>query len=94
MTEFHSIDQQISQLIGLVAKNNEMIIEMKSEITEMKGEIVDIKVQIQKEKELDARRHEEVLKELRNQNYLINHHRDKIAKNEEDISVLMQMIKS
>ena len=27
----------------------------------------------------------DMLKEIRNQNYVINHHRDKIAKNEEEV---------
>ncbi len=80
MTDLKSIEQQISQLIGMVAKNNEMLYDLKS--------------QFEQEREVNQARSQEILKEIRNQKYVINHHRDKIAKNEEELSTIKQMMQS
>ena len=61
MSDLKRIEDQLTQLIGMVGKNNEMMNQMKQEMNDM-------------------------LKEIRNQSYVINHHRDKIAKNEEEVS--------
>lgn len=61
VSDLKRIEDQLTQLIGMVGKNNEMMNQMKQEMNDM-------------------------LKEIRNQSYVINHHRDKIAKNEEEVS--------
>jgi hypothetical protein len=101
LSDLIRIEQQISQLVSMVAKNNQILLEMKSEILEMKSEISAIKSDLQQEKETNQSRYEEnkardeeLLMEIRNQKYIINHHRSKIAKNEEEISLIKQIVQS
>jgi chromosome segregation ATPase len=106
MSDFERLEQQISQLIGMVAKNNEVVFEVRSELRELKSEVAQLKTDVEQlkadvaqlrkefneEKELNRSRYVELLKEIRYQNYLFNYYREKIAKNEEDISVIKQKI--
>jgi hypothetical protein len=64
----------------MTAKNNEMLVEMKAELTGLKTELNDLTTEFQKEKEVNKARYNELLSEIRNQNYVLNHHLEKIAR--------------
>jgi hypothetical protein len=88
------LEQQISQLISMTAKNNELLLKMQIEISEIRTELTDFKAEFQKEKDMNQSRYDLILSEVRNQNYVLNHHRDKISRNEEEISKIRQMIQT
>jgi hypothetical protein len=78
----------------MTPKNNEMLVELKAEMTGLKTDLNDLKTEFQKEKEVNKAGYIELLSEIRNQNYVLNHHREKMAKNEEELSKLREGIQS
>jgi chromosome segregation ATPase len=81
------IEQQIGQLTSMIAKLIEKVDHIDKRFDQLENRF-DI------EQKLNQARFDEMLKEVRNQNYVINYHRDKLAKNEEEINVVKQMLQS
>ncbi|HJV45178.1 MAG TPA: hypothetical protein VJ824_05555 [Bacillota bacterium] len=88
MSDLRRIEEQLSQLISMVAKNNEMIAKNNETVAKVSEKLDELEEKLEMERALNKARYEELIKEIRHTKFEINHLRDKTAKNEMEIDVI------
>jgi len=101
MSDLKGIEQQMGQLTLLVGKLIEKVDhldkrfdtledrldKLESRFDKLENRFDKLESRFETEQKLNQARFDELLKEVRNQNYTLNYHREKIARNEEEINM-------
>jgi chromosome segregation ATPase len=90
MSELKQMENQLGQLIGMVAKIKETTDKTSQDLTDLRQELTGLRQEFNIEKDLNKARFEEILKEVRNSKFEMEHLRNKTAKLESDLYTVKQ----